>query len=110
MRAVNALMAFLVEIAALLAYAGWAWTRFDSHFPAAIAAPACAGSLALLWAILAAPGSRHRLARPWLLVFKIAVFAGATATLCDAVSPMAASFFAVVAACHLALAARLGVL
>ncbi len=110
MLALNNLLALLVELAALAACARWGWSRFEGLVPAALAALACAGIFVLLWAIYAAPKSKHRLAPPGLLAFKIAIFTGATAALGATGSAAAAILFALAAASQLALAGRHGVL
>ena len=110
MLALNNLLALLVELVALAACALWGWSRFEGLVPAAFAALACAGLFVLLWAICAAPKSERRLVPPGLLVFKIAMFAGATAALGATGPSTVATLFAVAAACQLALAVRLGVL
>jgi Na+/melibiose symporter-like transporter len=110
MLALNYLLAFVVELAALAAYALWGWGRFDTIATAAPAALASAAGFALLWALFAAPKSSHRLGPVSLLLFKIAVFAGATAALASAGHQTLAFVFAAAAAMHLTLALALGAL
>jgi hypothetical protein len=101
-------LAFLVEVGALVAFAKWGWVRFDTTFASLVAALVCAGLLAMLWGALAAPKSKQRLDGPWLLAFKLAVFAAATTAFADMGRLDIAGFFALAAAVHLILALSVG--
>ena len=104
MIAMGHVLAFLVELATLAAYARWGWSWFETTFASMVAALICAGLFALLWGWLAAPKSDHRLAVPLLLVFKLLAFAGATKALVQVGQTNAAAILAVLASLHLILA------
>ena len=80
LRSANALLAFLLEVAMLAAfcYAGWVstpilWLRVVLT----VGLPALA---ILLWAVWAAPrAGKRRLKMPALMIFKLVIFAAATA-------------------------------
>jgi Protein of unknown function (DUF2568) len=73
-RAVNLALAFLLELALLVAVAYWGY-RLDAAFAlrwlAAIGTP---GLLALVWGLVAAPTAKRRLPPPQLVGFKLLVF------------------------------------
>lgn len=95
LRSGNMLLAFLLEVAMLAAfcYAGWVstpilWLRTV----VAIGLPALA---ILLWAVWAAPkAGKRRLKMPALLIFKLIIFAAATAAWWVAGQAFIAAIFA----------------
>ncbi|WP_291837510.1 YrdB family protein [Limimaricola sp.] len=101
-------LAFLVELATLAAYARWGWSWFETPFASVVAALICGGLFALLWGWFAAPKSDHRLAVPLLLVFKLLAFGGATKALVQVGQTNAAALLAAAAGLHLILALWLG--
>lgn len=74
---INLLLKFLVELAAIGAYA-WATFRLVPHpswrWVAAIAVPAL---IVAVWAVFMAPNSNTRLDMPWRLIAELTVFCGA---------------------------------
>ena len=110
MLALNHLLAFVIELAALGAYGVWGWSRFDGgplSFPSALVV---AVAVALIWAVFAAPNSSNRLSNIFLLPLKVAMFAGAALALANADHTSFAIAFGVAAAVQLVLALMLGVL
>lgn len=107
MFALNHLLAFLIELAALGAYGLWGWRHFDSILLSSLSALGCAAVVALIWAFLAAPNSRHRLRPMSLLLFKTALFAGATLALANVGYTSVTIAFGVVAALQMVLALTL---
>lgn len=108
MIALSHILAILVELAGLAAYARWGWSWFETTFASLVAVLVCAGLLALLWRILAAPKSDHRLAAPLLMVFKLLAFAGATNALVQVGQTNAGAVLAGAASLQLVLAIWLG--
>ncbi len=105
----NSLLAFVVELMAIAAFARWGWSWFGTPLTSALGALACAGLLVALWAVFAAPQSGYRLGMPLLIVFKAVVFAGATAAIVDVGFMVPAAVFAGAAGVQLILAVWLGV-
>ncbi len=91
----NLLLAFVLELGMLAAfcYAGWVSTNiFWLKLVLAIGLP---GIAIVLWAVWAAPGAKkRRLKMPALLLFKLAIFAVATAAWWVAGQAFIASIFA----------------
>lgn len=108
--ALSNIMAFVVELGALAAYARWGASQFDAPVLSALAALAVAGLVALLWSIFAAPKSPTRLPSHGLLAFKILVYSGAAAALISVGSFSVGMLFASIAATHLFLASCLRIL
>ena len=103
LRNANLALAFLVELAMLVAlgYAGWAATDiWWLRYLLLIGWPALA---IVLWAIWAAPKSGRRLPAPALLLFKLAIFAVTAFLLWAAGQAPAALLFGIVAASNLGL-------
>ena len=96
------MLAFLLEIVAVVALAIWGATIGPV---VAVAAPVL---LVVVWGAWLAPRATHRLAAPWALIAKVVVFGLAVAALAVAVHPWLAAVVAVLAALHLGLAARWG--
>lgn len=102
LRSGNMLLAFLLEVAMLAAfcYAGWVatpilWLRIVL----AIGLPALA---ILLWAVWAAPkAGKRRLKMPALIIFKLAIFAIATAAWWASGQAFIAAIFAVLVVINL---------
>jgi hypothetical protein len=81
LKAINATLAFAIELAMLAAYADWGWRLAAStwlRWSAALGAPALA---IVLWALWAAPKSNTRLRTPGLYLFEWSMFACAAAAL-----------------------------
>ncbi len=75
---------FLVEVAALVAYAWWGWhlpTSLPVRLLAAVGTPAVA---AVVWGLLAAPKAPVHLAPPLLVGVQVVVLGGAVAALASA--------------------------
>lgn len=109
MLVVNAAIALLLELAAIAAFARWGWSLADGPVLAGLAAILCAGVGIVLWGAFAAPLSGHRLAMPWLVLFKAAVFGCAALALARTGLGTLAVVLGVVAVLQLALAVALGV-
>lgn len=107
MRALAQLLAAVVELSALSAFACRGWGAGGPRLLAALAAIAVP---AALWSVLAAPKSARRLRGAALLGFKLAVFAAATLALTASGQGAWAAVFAAAAALQLGLALWLGVL
>lgn len=75
MLALNGLLAFAVELAALFAWGYWAWTVPGPAPLRALGALLAVGAFAALWGRFAAPKARRRLGGAALVVFKAAMFA-----------------------------------
>jgi hypothetical protein len=92
----NELLAFLLEILALLILADWGWHRGAStgtRLLQAIAAPLVA---AVVWGLFAAPKARFRVSLSAQLVVKGLVFGAATWALFELRMPVLAVLFALV--------------
>lgn len=109
MLSLNAGLALLLELAAIAAFARWGWRLADGPVLAGLAAMLCAGLGILLWAVLAAPLSSHRLPMPWLILFKAAVYGCAVLALARTGQGTLALGLGAVEAGQLALALALGV-
>jgi hypothetical protein len=103
LKAANLGLAFLLEIAMLVAlgFAGWAatpiwWLRYILL----IGLPALA---IVLWAVWAAPKSAKRLPPAGLVLFKTLIFGITTFLLWASMQPVAAAMFGGIAAVHLLL-------
>jgi Protein of unknown function (DUF2568) len=102
MRAANDGLRFVLELCLLaaLAYGGYelggdgAW-----RFVLAVGAPLLA---AVLWGILLAPRSSHRVSDPWRLLCELALFGAAVVVLLVAGRMLLALVFAAAVAVHLA--------
>ena len=75
----NLLLALLIEIAAVIAFAVAGWSATHVLWLRGLLAVGLAGVAIAAWAVWAAPRSGTRLKPPALIVFKIVVFALATA-------------------------------
>lgn len=90
--ALNHILAVLLELAALGAFALWGWAQPEPVALRLTLAAAAAGGVALLWALLAAPKAAGRLAMPGLLAFKLLIFGTAAACLQATLGPAWAAF------------------
>lgn len=108
LRGANDGLAFLLELAALVALGLWGFTT-DTNLPVRIllglGAPV---AFAVLWGFWLAPRADHRLDMPWLLLAKLALFAVATAALAVAGHPRPAAALGGLAVLNLALATAWG--
>ena len=102
MKAVNLAGKFVLELAAIAAFAYWGATVGHGVVPA-IVAVAASGAAIGSWAVFAAPRSRHRLGLAARVPFELGVFGLAALALVDAGSPVAAIVFAVAAIVNAAL-------
>lgn len=106
LRNANLALAFLLELAALLAYAA-AGALMPEGWLQPVAGVIGAGVFILLWGIWAAPRAKRRLRGVQLIWFKAAVFAVAVLVVALAGQPVWAGVFAALVALHLVLALRL---
>jgi hypothetical protein len=97
LRASNLAVKFLLELAAISAFAYWGGTIGSDATPVlvAVAAPLLA---VVLWGVFAAPSSTRRLPLAVRAPFELGVFALAALALLASVSLLAAGLFAGVAA------------
>ena len=108
LKSINLGLAFVLELALLVALGVWAFAVWpDSWWRFALAIVAI-GAAVVLWAIWAAPRSAARLQGPWLLLFKIAIFGVGVAALVMARQPLWAGLFGALVAANLALALAWG--
>jgi uncharacterized protein DUF2568 len=93
-RAANLALKFLLELAAIAAFAYWGSTVGHGAVSVlvAIAAPALA---VVLWGTFAAPKAEHRLAAARRIPFELAVFGLAVAALVAAGAPLVAALLGV---------------
>jgi hypothetical protein len=70
----NMLLAFVVEIAMLVAFGVWAWSLDGPAWARILIAVGCVGLAAGLWGMFAAPKASRRLRGLSLLTFKIVAF------------------------------------
>jgi hypothetical protein len=101
-RAANLALKFLVELAAIAAFAYWGATCGDTAQSVLLGILAPAIAIAL-WAVLAAPKSERRLPAAARVPFELAVFALAAVALLAAHRAGLATAFAAVAAVNAAL-------
>lgn len=81
MKALNLLIAFLLELALLAAFGFWGFHLGRSnvvHWLVGLGAPLV---MAIVWGQIAAPRAEHRLEPTQLLIFKVVVFTLGAATL-----------------------------
>jgi hypothetical protein len=107
LKAANLGLKFLLELAAIAAFAYWG----ASHSPvilAVILAIAIPAAFVAAWGIWAAPRSPRRLRRPARVVFELGCFALAAAALIAAGATVAGVAYAVVAAVNAVLLAAFG--
>jgi hypothetical protein len=106
-RAANALLGFVLELAALAGLAVWGWNTGPTgvNVLLAVAAPTAA---AVLWGAFVAPRAPRHPADPWRLLLEVAVFGAGTLGLAAVGFGTAAIVLAVASAIHLALTFVLG--
>ena len=95
LKAPNLALKFLLELAAIAAFAYWGASVGGTAISVllAVATPAL---MIVLWAVLAAPRSERRLQLKARVPFELSVFCLATFALIAAGAPVAAAIFAVV--------------
>lgn len=103
MKAVNLALAFILELAALAAFAYWGFNTTDSTLVHIILGFGIPVLSAVLWGVFAAPKATRRLQGVALWAFKIVFFALAAAALTAAGQPTPGIVLGVVAAVNLAL-------
>jgi uncharacterized protein DUF2568 len=104
----NDVLAFLLELAAIVALVVWGFT-VGANVPARLALGLCSPALLIVgWAVWLAPASQHRLPTPWLVPAKLVVFGLVVAALVGAGHARAGAVFAAVVVLNLALAALWG--
>ena len=101
LRGGNLLLALLIEIAAILAFAVAGWSATHVLWLRLLLTVGLAGVFIAAWAVWAAPRSGTRLKLPALMVFKIAVFALATAAWWYSGQSFFAAVFGILAAINL---------
>jgi hypothetical protein len=101
-RAANLAIKFLLELAAIAAFAYWRATTADGVLAVVLAVTAPA-LMILVWGRFAAPRSDHRLPSRSRIPLELGVFALATVALVVAGSPVLAAVFAALAAVNTAL-------
>ncbi|GAB4350497.1 MAG: hypothetical protein Kow0026_06710 [Oricola sp.] len=106
--ALNGLLAFLVEIAALAAIAAGAHSLAGQPALRWVAPAAAVVAVAALWGRYAAPKSRRRLHGAGLVAFKTGVFAAAAMSLWPVTGPFWAAAYASAAAIQIVLAIAVG--
>ena len=90
----NKLLAFILELAMLAAFAYAGWNGPNVLWLRIVLVIALPGLAILLWAVWAAPrAGKRRLKMPALLIFKVAIYAAATAAWWVAGQPFIAAVF-----------------
>jgi hypothetical protein len=107
LKTANLALKFLLELAAIAAFAAWGASVGSGAGAIALAIAAAAIAI-LLWGVFAAPRSTHRLPRAARVPFELAVFALAAAALLEALDPVAAIVFGSLAIVNVALMTILG--
>lgn len=105
-RAVNLLLRFLLELAALAGLAFWGWTAGHSLAGQVILAIVTPLAATWLWGLYAAPASEHRLDGLARLAVEWLVFGGAAVATVVSGQPWVALAFVVVAAGNAVVLAR----
>ena len=103
-RTVNDGLAFLLEIAALVALVVWGFSvgaNLAVRLLLGLGAPAV---LIAVWSVWLAPGSDNRLDMPWLVIVKVVVFGLTTLALAAARHPRLATILGVLAIIDLGVA------
>ena len=91
----NLLLAFVLELGMLAAFCYAGWVSTNILWLKVVLAIGLPGIAIVLWAVWAAPGAKkRRLKMPALLLFKLAIFAVATAAWWVAGQAFIASIFA----------------
>jgi len=105
---VSDVLALLVELAALAAFAVWGFSAGPTTALAIVMGLGAPLAFAVVWGLFLAPRARRRLPMPWRLVAKAVLFASATAALSASALPGPAVALGVLAAVHLVSATALG--
>ncbi|WP_395366261.1 YrdB family protein [Streptomyces sp. YH02] len=95
LHALNEVLAFLLELAALAVLAWWGWESAESIAPRLLLAVAAPTAAAVLWGLFAAPKARFRVPVAGVLAVKALVFGAAVAALHDLEGSGWATAFAV---------------
>jgi hypothetical protein len=102
LRNANLLLAFIIEVAMLAAFCFAGWMATPVLWLRIVLAVGLPGLAILLWAVWAAPkAGKRRLPMPQLLIFKVVMFALATAAWWAAGQAFIGSIFAALAAINL---------
>lgn len=108
LNAANDVLAFALEIAALVLLGVWGFTVAPNTVLAFVLGLGAPLLFVLVWGAFLAPRARRRLRMPGLLVAKLAAFLVAAAAAWSAGLPGWAAVLAVLAVVHLTVAARAG--
>lgn len=104
----NLALRFVLELAALAAFAGWGWATPDSRVASVALAVGTPLVAAVVWGVFVSPKARVPLGDPARVVVEAAFFGGATAALAATGRPLLAWAFGVAAAASLALTFAFG--
>ncbi|WP_327269744.1 YrdB family protein [Streptomyces sp. NBC_01218] len=103
LRAINEVLAFLVEIVALVAFARWGWHSAENTALRLLLAVALPGVAAVVWGLYASPKARFTLPVAGVVGVKVLVFACAVAALYDLDGSGSALAYVIVVAANTAL-------
>lgn len=98
----NAVAAFVLELAMLVFVAWWALLLDVPWWARVLIAIALVGGLVVLWGTFASPRARVALPTPGVVAVKTVAFGAGAFALCGVGGPVAAAVFAVVAAVSVA--------
>ncbi|MWK38492.1 DUF2568 domain-containing protein [Actinomadura sp. J1-007] len=104
MHLANEGLAFLLEVAAIVALAWWGFTTGGNVLVNILLGIGTPIAAMLLWGLLAAPKARFKVALPFVLLVKAAVFGAGALALYGLDRPAPALAFAVIALLNTALA------
>ena len=94
LRSGNMLLAFLLEVAMLAAFCDAGWVSASILWLRIVLAVGLPGLAIVLWAVWAAPrAGKRRLKMPALMIFKLVIFAAATAAWWAAGQALIAAIF-----------------
>ncbi|MEV7728427.1 DUF2568 domain-containing protein [Streptomyces sp. NPDC087917] len=99
----NDVLAFLLEVVALLALAVWGYEQGGGLVLGVLLGAVVAGAAAVLWGAFAAPRARHPVPTPVALAVKALVFGAAALAIAGLGQPSEALWFAGVALVNTAL-------
>ncbi|WP_363325542.1 YrdB family protein [uncultured Streptomyces sp.] len=100
----NELLAFLLEVTAIVCLAWWGFARGQGELPALVLGLGAPAAAVLLWGLFAAPRARFDVPLAGVLVVKALVLGGAAVAVHDLGHPRAAALFAAVSLANTALA------
>lgn len=106
-RTVNLVVAFLLELAMLVAFALWGFSLEASLAVRLVVGLGLPLVAVALWGAVLAPRASRRLRMPWIVLVKAALFGAAALALLGSTHPVAALLMAAVAAVSLGLAVLL---